>query len=238
MGLSPRLDMWLGRELWHLLDNSCFYVDHPEQLFHPDIPSRARLNEVVASLHTWEYLRTSRHLGERPVYWIGDALSSSLLPEGTPHHLVTHWESLAQALESTSGTASGLQAAYRDAIALLACLPNTFALSAADADGLPGLISATRKMGLGDVQVGIGDPLAAHDRSLLISHLVASGVQPAVWRLGGLAVIRPFAPGHIVYGDPQEDTPDFVEYETAGQPLAPDASPALIQGLSFYWFTL
>src|SRR5262245_16700552 len=85
--LSSEFELWLVRELWQILDNTEFYLSEPESLTR----SRAAANGVAANsisgtdgirhaLTQWELARTENDLAGLKFFWIGDAVSESLLP--------------------------------------------------------------------------------------------------------------------------------------------------------------
>lgn len=78
--------MWIGRELWHILNNIQSYVQQPELLVMNTASEKfistqsATRQEMIQALQDWEstWAETSSiHLN---LFWIGDKPSESFLP--------------------------------------------------------------------------------------------------------------------------------------------------------------
>lgn len=162
--LQAHAELWLVREFWHILDNSHYFMQHPtslltesagspspneyralfgraaeEQLLAP-VAAAARPSalELRRSLEFWDGLRLSSDLLGLRLFWLGDGLSESLIPEGSPPQLHPLHERFVEWLDARLAPRSPLQCAQRDAVALSMALGDVPILSLAEA-GEPGL---------------------------------------------------------------------------------------------------
>jgi hypothetical protein len=131
--LSSEFDLWLVRELWQILDNTQFYLLEPERLV-PVAPGKAPSKAQASSngslrdtLAQWDLARTETDLGGLKLYWIGDAVSESLLPSRVDPHLVSRFEILASSLDDRARKLPAESEnifidCFRDAAALTAAL--------------------------------------------------------------------------------------------------------------------
>ena len=134
-GLGRVMDVWIVPEFWHILDNTCFYLDRPELLLppseagrNPSYPANAR--ETISVLRQWEALRDETDVIRHSFHWLGDAPreSSSHAADDAGPALRSRWEHLARALDRRSAAqavdaSEPLRAASRDAVALSVSLP-------------------------------------------------------------------------------------------------------------------
>jgi hypothetical protein len=131
--VAQELNVWLVRTLWHILDNTRFYLDHPDLL----VPASRRLVEVAQdgadsvppTVAEWEQARLESDLLGLNVFWAGDARHESLLPKGMDSHLVERFEQVAEELDllwtdrgEDSGDYDPLRDCHRDAAALAMAL--------------------------------------------------------------------------------------------------------------------
>lgn len=146
--MGELLDLWVVRELWHILDNTQFFLQQPQQLefasiaewqtsewetdqkkfeqvplFPPFSPQTAR------ALKEWDRLRMGTDPGKMHLRWVADSPMESFIPEDTDTDIIWRWEALARSLEHQDGgnsltpsLSSCLKDAFRDAIALSATL--------------------------------------------------------------------------------------------------------------------
>src|SRR5262245_46817207 len=80
--LGDLMELWMVRELWHVLDNSQFYLEQPQSLFRTSVDERTatlRLipsrDEISTAMKAWEHIRMENDLSGLKLYWIGDGLS-------------------------------------------------------------------------------------------------------------------------------------------------------------------
>src|SRR5213594_2963272 len=139
LGLIRRLGelmaLWMVRELWHILDNSQFYLEQTESLFRMSDDERVPLrqmpsrDEIATAMKAWERIRMENDLSGLKLFWIGDGLSESLVPPGTGADLVWRYESLARALDRHLSSTGPMACAARDTAALVAALGAAFVLT-------------------------------------------------------------------------------------------------------------
>jgi hypothetical protein len=139
--LSDVLEVWIVPEMWHILDNTCLYLDKPELLLpHADYGgvTAERLEEAsretASALREWERLRFETDPACLRLYWIGDGPLESFLPSRVDQQILTRWTALAASLDARiTGRLPPpdhpLAAAYRDTAALTAALGNAFILT-------------------------------------------------------------------------------------------------------------
>lgn len=185
------VQLWLVRELWHILDSSEFYAQHPEALI-ADQPGAHALRWAIRD---WERIRMEGDLGGLKLYWIGDGLSESVLPEGADAHLLQIYESFACALNRRITSGAPMIWAMRDAAALAATLGSTFVLSSTDDRlALPPICSALQSWDIACKQIDAADPIAMIERDHLRHLLVHSGLAHLMWAGLRLAVVRLLLP--------------------------------------------
>lgn len=186
--------LWLVREFWHILDSSEFFAEHPEAL----AADQRAAPKLKWALREWERVRMESDLAGLKLYWIGDGLSESVLPEGTDAHLLQGYEALACALNRRLQSTAPMQAAMRDAAALAAALGTTFVLSLAPAEegrpALPPICSALQSWDIPCLQIEAADPIAAIEGDHLRHLLVHAGLGHLMWSGLRLAVVRLLLP--------------------------------------------
>ncbi len=107
--LGGWLELWVVRELWHILDNTHFYRHRPG-LLSAAAPEQAAdaadpsAGEALQALGGWERLRFQNDLAGLKLYWVGDDPGSSLLPPAADPAVVWRYEALACALEHLPAT--------------------------------------------------------------------------------------------------------------------------------------
>lgn len=127
--LSLVLDIWVVRELWHILDNTQYYLRHPEALL-PKNSAPSETEQVLFSLRAWERVRMETDPAGQRCYWIGDGPVESYLPAGEAPEIVSSYERLSASLDLRLGDRDEpLAAAFRDAAALTGTLLGAFLLT-------------------------------------------------------------------------------------------------------------
>lgn len=138
--LATVIELWVVRELWHILNDCDFYLQQPELLIpktsiytsNPE-QERAALEEKLWSLKEWQKSRFGNDLAGLNIFWLGDSLHESLLPKNQNYNIFWQWESFAKSLEyqidQFQQQNSVLLFAFRDTAALTACLESAFILT-------------------------------------------------------------------------------------------------------------
>jgi hypothetical protein len=245
--LGDLMELWMPREFWHILDNSQFFLEHPESLFQsaddearPPLQWKRLRGEIVLAIEAWERTRLESHLSGLRVFWIGDGLSESLIPPSAEANLLARYESLAHALDRQLINTGPMACAARDSAALAAALGTAFVLTSRTAEDveaeLPPLICRTLAASVRYEPVTRTDPLAAAEREYLRHLLVYSGSAHLLWSGLNLAVLHfvvPSAP--TLYLTP---TPILTDDPSTELPIATDYGGNLWDGARAFWYPL
>lgn len=239
--LSSELDLWLVRELWQILDNTQYYLSEPDRLrppaagaTTPRLASREDARSLRDTLTQWEMARTETDLAGLRVYWIGDALSESLLPSRVDPHLVARFETLAKSLDKRIQRPPGGQTdvfadCVRDAVALTAALMpyRAFILTAhATGNGStpdePSLCSHLRHWGLRCYRLGVGAKTQL-EKEFILPMFARAGVAELMWAGLKLAVVHILAPKAVVVPHGTNHNETFPpELESPGESDVPE----------------
>jgi hypothetical protein len=188
------VEFWLVRELLHILDSSEFYVQHPELL----MAGQPAVQKLKRAIREWERMRMESDLAGLRLYWIGDGLAESVLPEGADARLLPSYESLACALDRRIGSVGPMTSATRDAAALAAALGTAFVLSFSRRDDdqhmLPPICNSLQGWNIPAEQIAPADPAAAIESEHLRHVLVHAGLSHLMWADVRLAVVRLLLP--------------------------------------------
>jgi hypothetical protein len=199
--LGGFIEMWMPRELWHILDNSQFYMEHPETLCSSEgaeNQDELRWNEdedeIVSAITLWERVRLESDLSGLKVFWLGDGLSESFVPPGTTAGLVWRYEALAQALDRRLKSSGPVACAARDTIALAAALGTAFVLTnrtadSSDAENAPDICKALAYH-MSCELVPKADRIAAIESDYLRQLLVHASSADLLWSGLNLAVLH------------------------------------------------
>jgi hypothetical protein len=133
--LGDVMEVWVVRELWHILDNTHFYQQQPETLLQTKAAQerqRAGRNdpeEITRALREWEQMRVDTDVLRHKFYWIGDGLAESYLPPDRDTDIIWRYESLSASLDRRIDSNVTLASAFRDAAALSAALDSALILT-------------------------------------------------------------------------------------------------------------
>lgn len=210
--LSSELDLWLVRELWQILDNTQYYLSEPDRL-RPAAAGVAAPQLAPSSLRDtltqWEMARTETDLAGLKIYWIGDALSESMLPARVDPHLVVRFETLAKSLdkrmERPSDDQTGVLAdCARDAVALTAALMpyrafilTTHVTGKGSTPDEPSLCSHLRHWGLRCYRLGVGAKTQL-EKEFILPMFARAGVAELMWAGLRLAAVHILVPKAVV----------------------------------------
>jgi hypothetical protein len=195
--LGEVIDLWVARELWHILDNIHFYLQQPELLiFRKDTYEKARdirypsQQEIIRVLKQWEYARTETDLAGLRLFWVKDKLGESLLPSGINLDIIRHYEFLARSLNSQIeqhlDTGETLTSAFRDTVALTAALGSSFILTHqlprdTVENSPPGICVALESWGIACQAIDPLDKIATIERDYLRHMIVQAGLSKHIW---------------------------------------------------------
>jgi hypothetical protein len=248
--LGDLVELWMPRELWHILDNSQFYVEHPETLCQSGNGEKQdqlrwtkATHEIVAAIKLWERVRLESDLSGLKVFWIGDGLSESLVPPGTNADLVLRFEAFAQALDRHVKSTGPVACAARDTAALAAALGTAFVLThrtgeSVKTEGAPDICKALA-CHMSCELVPSTDPIAAIESEYLRHLLVHSSSADLLWSGLNLAVLHLALPSAAaLYGISQPTfADDLAEVESAWSAKV-DAGVDLLYGARTFWYSI
>jgi hypothetical protein len=264
--LQALAELWIVREMWHILDDSHYFALYPNALVSTeggkhalrdyralfanpeDAPnadprssqlgqtqesgSDARALELRRTLQFWDQIRISSDLSGLRLFWIGDGLAESLLPDGSPTWIHPLHERLARWLDTKLEPKSPLACAQRDALALSLCLGGVPVLSLRDRAGeafsLTSWLSATN---MSCAAIPDGDRFAALERELWTSILVRANCTPLMWDGLHLSLVHVHA---ALPPNAQHEGPAQVESSDELVELCPDH----VEQARAYWFAL
>ncbi len=138
--LNQDIELWISRELWHILNNTDFYLSQPKLLLPEDfskqdlsIQAEESSRNIVKSLKKWQHLRQINNLRSLNLFWIGDSLRESFLPYNTSNTILERWEELTHSLDERLRkfriSDRPFNTAIRDSIALVATLESAVLLT-------------------------------------------------------------------------------------------------------------
>jgi hypothetical protein len=199
--LGALMDLWMVRAFWQALDSSEYYRKHPRALAVGQDEETIR-RQLVA----WERIRARTDLAGLKLFWIGDNLSESHLPDHAEPDLVQRYELLCQSLERRPRPKVRLVKPLFDQpsagaaeVAALACALHPVIVMthwpSADA-GAPRLCRDLSNLGI-ECQALVPDGasgLAAIERNYLCQLLVHAGATPLACAGLRLAVVHILAP--------------------------------------------
>jgi len=98
------MDLWVGREFWHIIENSDYYLQQPELITPRDTSEktfgqgRTTQEETISSLKEWQRFRIANDLVGLNLFWVGDSPGDSYLPKSRNPEIFWRWESMASLL--------------------------------------------------------------------------------------------------------------------------------------------
>jgi hypothetical protein len=223
--LGEVIDLWVVRELWHILDNTYFFLQQQESIFVKETAPRQAFasqhslsQQALRALKEWEHLRMETDLCSLNLFWIGDGVGESLLPKNVESNFIWRWESLAQNLDrqlnSDRHAAEPLTSAFRDAAALAAALGSAFILTHRSpeeaAQNLPPAICTTvERWGVNCQEIDSGDAIASLEREQLRQLLIHAGVSKLLWTGLRPAVLHLVVPSALMASPPPSWSEEF-----------------------------
>jgi hypothetical protein len=195
--LGTVMDLWVGKEFWHILENTRFYSQHPESLLlnrampdHTEYIASFSAQEIRKSLQEWAKLRQGMDLDGTKLFWLGDRLNESSLPQGLQSNTIQKYEILASSLENqiprSSQTSEILTSLFSDTVALSASLSSSFILTRQykinDNDSLlPEICLELESFGIPCQTVDIADKMMVIEQDYLRKLFVQVGLSKFLW---------------------------------------------------------
>lgn len=244
--LGATLEVWVARELWHILDNTHFYLERPDVLVTAGSSDNQseKAQAVVQTLRGWERIRLENDPSRQHCYWIGDGPLESFLPEGMEPEIVWHYEALTAALDRRlPDKGAALPAACRDTAALVACLPAAFVLthlpSSAEVTPSPVICQVLETGGIPCQVVAADDPWQKKESEFLRQMLTQTGLGKWVWSGLRLAVLHLAAPATCTVEASSLEDLHYMDYGLE-EPETLAAEPALDywRGARGFWYPL
>jgi hypothetical protein len=244
--LGTVMEVWVARELWHILDNTHFYLQHPDTLMSAadtDNPSFAwDLQAVIHALRGWERIRLENDPAHQHCYWIGDGPVESFLPDGQEPEIVWHYEALSAALDHRLPGDGPLPVAYRDTASLAITLPAAFILTHLPpqpaANEFPPICQALDTWKIPCRQVSADDPWHAKEGEILRQILVQAGLSKWVWAGFRPAVLHLTAPAALAVETGRFDGVDFIDDNLAETGERVERSIDYWRGAKGFWYLL
>lgn len=227
--LGNYIELWVARELLHIFDRPEVYVQKCKSKYlgsGSSLHHKMTLSEFQERCHAlgdWKKFCLTSDLHHLGLFWLGDRLSESFLPDHIDSQIIHRWEALASSLDSLLGgdlSCDPIQPAYRDAIALSAVLETSFILSyhssGSETNTCPDFCKFIQQCGISCEQVSQNDPVVQIEQQLLLQTMIVAGVGKYFWKGLKLAVIHivgPFVSNHkdsySFIADNQEKFPLF-----------------------------
>lgn len=253
--LRETLELWVARELWHILDNPGFYYKQPnfamsqtELEQSPECYSVAHQNRIQM-LKNWEIIRAKTSLTQLNLFWMGDRPGESFLPDSTDPQLMEHWEALARSLDERSPqqSLSGnmLAPAFRDTAALAAVLGSAFILTcqpAGDGEQMnnpPEICLVLEQWGIPCKQIGPLDAIAVMERENLLQLIVSTGLSKLLWAGLHLVVVHLVVPSVLTSYCSKARSPWVIH--SYSEENAPETLPCIAdawEGAQGFWYPL
>jgi hypothetical protein len=238
------VDLWVGREFWHILDNTNFYLQHPESLYlhyANDSPTLEQLSwrqDIIQALKTWEGIQDGSSLANLKLFRVGDRPLESCLPQGMRSEIIGHYELLADFLakyieqyndregdrETDIIIGDTLNYAFQDTVALAASLDSCFILSFQSPLEIsknlsPKICLAMESWGIPCQPISQQDEIAAIERHELRQLIVRAGLAKFLWSGLQIVVLHLFVPNTLqLEFSPMESQknllPDIHDYPT------------------------
>ncbi len=212
--LGTVMDLWVGREFWHVLDNTQFYLQHPELLLlNRAMPDRTgyiaafSAPEIIQSLQDWGEFRQEIDPEQMKIFWVGDRLNESSLPKNMPPNTIRDYELLARSLTDrlpqSPQTSETLTSLLSDTIALSASLSSSFILTrqyAANDSLLPEICLELESVGIPCELVNIEDKMLAIEQDYLRQLFVRVGLSKFLWSGLRFSVLHLLVPSILQSG--------------------------------------
>ncbi len=207
--LGTVMDLWVGKEFWHVLDNIQFYLQRPELLLlNRAVPDQTEYlasfsaAQIIQSLQEWESFRLEIDMEQVKLFWVGDRLNESSLPKGIDPNIIQRYEMLAQSLDDriqlSPQTSETLTSLFSDTVALSASLSSSFILThqyvAKNNSPLPAICLELDSFGIPCQTVETNDKMLIIEQEYLRKLFVQAGLSKFVWAGLQLNVLHMFVP--------------------------------------------
>lgn len=212
--IAQSIEVWIGREFLHILDNASFYQQQPHLLISDTLMTDHQLDRAYGSIQVtlwalkeWERFRLNTDLANLNLLWLGDNPKESLLPKGRNPELFWRWEAIAHALEQRGDHHSSenlpLMLAFRDTVALAATLGSAFILTHRSPEEIeknyqPAICRALQQWKIPLRLLSGKDPLVMMERHLLRQLMLQTQATKLLWTGLQLVVLHLIVPTTII----------------------------------------
>jgi hypothetical protein len=193
--LAPFAELWVGPEFFNILDSAQLYQHEPELLVLPDT-DKAAIAAMPEVLRHWTRLRDE---AGGSLYWVGDALRESSIPDAVDQSVVPRWEAASRTLDlclpqSFEVMGRPVSAAIRDAAALCAVLTDARIIGHGGQGKPPPICAQLEQWGLTCEQLSVEDALISVERSEFLRLILEAGLAPSIWDGLQLALVYLWLP--------------------------------------------
>lgn len=246
--LGELMELWIVRELWHILDNPRFYLHQPnalvgQQHLIPLSPYNTASQQVVQTLQEWERLRTTTDRHSWNIHFLADVIGESCVPAGIDTNIIWRWESLAQSLDTRLEThlskTDALTLAFRDLAALAAARPACILTQCVNEE-TPALFTALEQWGITCKQIEPTNAIADIEREQFRNLLVHAGLSKFLWAGLNLAVLHLVVPAAATLNTTydQDWSDEYAFAEIGESTINQETSANLWQGAQGFWYAI
>jgi hypothetical protein len=252
--LGTVMDLWVSKEFWHILENIQFYLQHPELLLlNRAMPDQTgyitsfSAQEIRCSLQEWAKLRKEINPERLKLFWVGDQLHESSLPQDMQPNTIQDYEILSRSLDdriSRSAQASEtLTLLLSDTVALSASLTSSFILTRQyrtnDHDSLlPEICLELESFGIPCQTIDLDDKMAIIEQDYLRQLFVRVGLSKFLWAGLRLNVLHLLVPATLHSGRSISHNPNSLflnNFKVADQITS---ESTLWAGTRCFWYQL
>lgn len=252
--LGKEMELWIGRELWHILENSTLYMQQPE-LIAPRVSNatmslqqeRKALEETRWALREWEKFRLETDLAGLNIFWIGDSRKESFLPRNQSLEILDRSELIANLLDPQLSRSNIkdyiLPLAFRDSIALVLSLESAFILTCqpttkSDTNTPPEICRILEDWGTTCQLLTSHDPIVEIESDNLRRSLLRASTAKVIWSGVHLAILHLLVPNGLDFQKTpgQPEATSFLRFNQLADASQPHTS--LLSGAKVFWYLL
>jgi hypothetical protein len=245
--LGELMELWIVRELWHILDNPNFYLHQPQAVLSSEttfpLQHSPVSHQLVQTLKEWNRLRTTTDRNSWNIHFLADVIGESYVPTGIDTDIIWRWESLAQSLdtclEAQTAKPDSLTLAFRDLAALAVARPACI-LTHHTKEEVPVICKVLEQWGIACRQVQLTDAIADIEREQFRSLLVHAGLAKFLWAGLDLAVLHLVVPAAATLNATQDQdwSDEYAFSEIAGLTVAQRPAANLWEGAQGFWYSI
>lgn len=250
--LGKVMELWIGQELWHILENADLYIQQPELIAPRGLhitrtPQQEHkvLEEILWSLREWRQFRLETDLSGLNLFWLGDNRKESFLPQDRSLEILDRWEAVARVLDAQPKQLNVkdyiLPLAFRDAIALAASLEDAIILTRQptvvnDKNAHPEICYTFEAWGIPYQQLSCQDPMVAMESNDLRQILVRADSAKVFWSGVHLAILHLLLPLALTFQKAFNHTQPISPLQF--QELVDDPKQGLLTEARGFWYLI